>query len=178
EHFSLPASDVDIWMGTLSKTFCGCGGYIAGSSVLIDLLQYQAPGFVYSVGMPPMLAEVSSRAIDLMLEEPWRVQELHANSQTLLRLAKEAGLDTGKADGYAVIPIMVGDSISAVLLADMLRKAGILVLPIIYPGVEEGRARLRFFVSQKHTKDQLEEAVEKTAHFLPLAREKAQGFVE
>ncbi|MCR4667424.1 MAG: aminotransferase class I/II-fold pyridoxal phosphate-dependent enzyme [Desulfovibrio sp.] len=178
EHFQLSADAVDIWMGTLSKTFCGCGGFIAGSSVLVEILKYHAPGFVYSVGMPPMMAEASLAAIDYMLSEPWRVAQLHANSQTMLRLAREAGLDTGRADGYAVIPVMVGDSVTAVILANKLREAGILVLPIIYPGVEEGRARLRFFVSQTHSVEQISAAVEKTAELLPLARAEAQNFVQ
>ena len=176
EHFALAPNDVDIWMGTLSKTFCGCGGYIAGSSVLTEILKFQAPGYVYSVGMPPMLAAASAKAIDLMNEEPWRVEKLHANSQTMLSLAQASGLDTGSADGYAVIPIMLGDSLTAVLLSQLLKENNVLALPIIYPGVEEGRARLRFFLSARHTEEQIREAVEKTCCLLPRAREKARSF--
>ncbi|MBQ7617957.1 MAG: aminotransferase class I/II-fold pyridoxal phosphate-dependent enzyme [Desulfovibrio sp.] len=178
EYFNLQPEDVDIWMGTLSKTFCGCGGYIAGSKVLTEILRYHAPGFVYSVGMPPMLAAASAKAIDLMLAEPWRVKKLHENSQYLLNKAKEAGLDTGCAAGYAVIPVMVGDSLTAVSLAHHLKENGILTLPIIYPGVEEGCARLRFFVSATHSLEQIDQAVAKTAELLPRAREEAQAFAE
>ena len=59
EHFAIDPREVDIWMGTFSKTLCGCGGYIAGCSELIELLKFRAPGFVYSVGMPPPIATAS-----------------------------------------------------------------------------------------------------------------------
>lgn len=173
EHCGVPATDVDIWMGTLSKTFCGCGGFIAGSAALVEFLKYQAPGFVYSVGMPPSIAAASAEAVRIMLAEPERLARLHANCRTLLSLAREKGLDTGKAQGFAVIPIMVGDSLTAALLSQELRNRGVLALPIIYPGVEEGKARLRFFVSASHTEEELRTAVDITAEALPIAREKA-----
>lgn len=176
EHFGLPASDVDIWMGTLSKTFCGCGGFIAGNATLVEFLKYQAPGFVYSVGMPPALAAASAEAARIMLAEPERLERLRVNSRMMLELAKGKGLDTGKAQGFAVIPIMVGDSLTAALLSQELRHRGVLALPIIYPGVEEGRARLRFFVSAMHTEKQLHVAVEATSEALPVARHKAASY--
>ncbi|MCR5814456.1 MAG: aminotransferase class I/II-fold pyridoxal phosphate-dependent enzyme [Desulfovibrio sp.] len=176
EYFGLKANDVDIWMGTLSKTLCGCGGYIAGSHVLIEILKYQAPGFVYSVGMPPLLAQVSLCALTCMRDEPWRVTKLQENGQKLLRQAKALGLDCGKAQGYAVIPIMLGDSLTAVILSQLLKEEGVLALPIIYPGVEEGRARLRFFVSAAHSEAQIAEAVEKTSRLLPKAKSHSRDF--
>ena len=77
EHFGLQPGDIDITMGTLSKTCCTCGGYIAGSAELIELLKFTSPGFVYSVGMSPVLAAASAKAIEIMLREPERVQKLH-----------------------------------------------------------------------------------------------------
>lgn len=173
EYYGVPATDVDIWMGTLSKTFCGCGGFIAGSANLVEFLKYQAPGFVYSVGMPPSIAAASVEAARIMLEEPERLARLQANCRTLLALARERGLNTGKAQGFAVIPIMVGDSLTAALLSQELHNRGVLALPIIYPGVEEGKARLRFFVSASHSEEQLRTAMDITAEALPVAREKA-----
>jgi len=176
EHFHVNPSDVDIWMGTLSKTFCGCGGYIAGSAALIEIIQYHASGFVYSVGMPPMLAASALCALNCMLAEPWRVSKLQEKSKRMLLLAKEAGLDTGVAQGYAVIPIIVGDSLTAVALSQLLKDNGILALPIIYPGVAEGRARLRFFVSASHSDEQITTAINTTAALLPKARLQAEAF--
>jgi len=176
EHFALPAADVDIWMGTLSKSFCGCGGYIAGSAALVEFLKYQAPGFVYSVGMPPSVAAASAEAARIMLAEPQRLERLHGNCKLLLELARDAGLDTGKAEGFAVIPVMVGDSLTAAILSQELRHRGVLALPIIYPGVEEGKARLRFFVSAMHSEDDLRTAVAMISEALPVAREKAASY--
>lgn len=176
EHFHLDTHDIDIFMGTLSKTFCGCGGYIAGKAALIEILKYFAPGYVYSVGMPPMLAAASLTALQIMQSEPERVAKLQENSQYMLKTAKSLGLDTGKADGYAVIPVMMHDSLSCVIAADMLRKAQVFVLPIIYPGVEEGMARLRFFVSQTHSFAQIKQALELTKSIVVKAKERAAEF--
>ena len=176
EAFKIPSKAVDIWMGTLSKTLCGCGGFIAGSHVLIEILKFQAPGFVYSVGMPPLLASASKCALEIMLAEPERVAKLQHNGAYFLRKAKDLGLDTGKAQGYAVIPIMLGNSLTCVLAAELLRQAKILVLPIIYPGVEEGQARLRFFLSEAHSEEQLDFALDKLKDLIPKAKAKTQEF--
>ncbi|MBQ7606849.1 MAG: aminotransferase class I/II-fold pyridoxal phosphate-dependent enzyme [Desulfovibrionaceae bacterium] len=176
EHYGVDPKSVDIWMGTLSKTLCGCGGYIAGSKVLTEILRFEAPGFVYSVGMPPMLAAVSRCALACMLEEPWRVERLQENSRYMLSAAQEAGLATGNASGYALVPVLVGNSLTAVLLSKLLMEKGVLALPIIYPGVPEGSARLRFFVSARHTREQIARAIELTRDLLPVARERTENF--
>ena len=178
EHFGLPATAVDIWMGTLSKSFCGCGGFIAGSAALVEFLKYYAPGFVYSVGMPPLMAAASAAAVDIMLSEPERVARLHERSALLLEHARRQGLDTGRAEGYAVIPVMVGDSLSTAILAQELLNDGVLSMPIIYPGVEEGQARLRFFVSAAHSEEDIRAALDATVRLLPVAREKAAACAE
>jgi len=81
EHAGVDPNDVDIWMGTLSKTLSGCGGYIAGPTVLVEYLKFAAGGFVFSVGMSPPLAAAAIAAFDLMHREPERVARLHRNSQ-------------------------------------------------------------------------------------------------
>ena len=176
EHFGAAPDDVDIWMGTLSKTFCGCGGYIAGSAALVEFLKYRAPGFVYSVGMPPSIAAASAEVVRIMQAEPARLERLHANGRRFLQLAKEKGLDTGRAEGFAVIPVMVGNSLTAAILSQEMRDTGILALPVIYPGVEEGKARLRFFISAMHTDDDLATAVDAAVELLPIARQKAASY--
>lgn len=176
EHFGLAPEDADIWMGTLSKTFCGCGGYIAGSAALVEYLKYRAPGFVYSVGMPPPMAAASTEAVRIMLAEPERLERLHANGKRFLSLARERGLDTGKAQGFAVIPVMAGDSLTAAIFSQEVRDRGVLALPMIYPGVEEGKARLRFFISAMHTDEDLRDAVDAAAESLPVARQKAAAY--
>jgi len=86
---------VDLWFGTLSKALVSCGGYVAGSKIVIDLLKHHAPGFVYSVGMPAAMAAAASAALGVMLREPQRVQTLRRNSQLFHASARAAGLDVG-----------------------------------------------------------------------------------
>ena len=163
EHFGMNPADVDIWMGTLSKTCCGCGGYIAGCRELVELLKYTSPGFVYSVGMSPVLAAASTEALRLMRSEPWRVKKLQDVSHFFVAYAKSLGLNTGKAEGWAVVPVMLGSSLTAGRVATRLFKAHVNVMPIIYPVVEEGAARLRFFLSAAHTEDTVRKALDLTA---------------
>lgn len=151
--------DVDIWMGTLSKTLSGCGGYIAGSQKLVDLLRYLCPGFLYSVGMPAPLAAASLASLQLMLQEPHRVKQLASNSQYFLTGLKDIGCDTGHCAGRAVIPLITGSSIQAARLSQALFDAGVNVQPVTYPAVPEKAARLRFFISSAHTQAQLDETL-------------------
>lgn len=76
EHYGVPGTDVDIWMGTLSKTMSGCGGYIAGERALVEHLKYAAPGFVYSVGLAPALAAAALQCLEILHQEPQRVHQL------------------------------------------------------------------------------------------------------
>ena len=159
EHCHLPGSEVDIWMGTLSKTLVGCGGYIAGSHALVEHLKYAAPGFVYSVGMPPALAAASLTALHILENESNRVETLHQQTTLFLTLAQNARLDTGESEGYAIVPIIIGSSLKATKISGQLFDQGINVQPIIYPAVEESAARLRFFISSQHTKEHIEQTI-------------------
>ncbi|WP_020682472.1 aminotransferase class I/II-fold pyridoxal phosphate-dependent enzyme [Marinobacterium rhizophilum] len=159
EHYGVAGGAVDIWMGTLSKTMAGCGGYIAGEQALIDHLKFSAPGFLYSVGMPAPMAAASLEAIRVMQEEPQRVRQLCERSRYFLARAREQGLDTGLSRGYSVVPVLCGSSIKAVRLSNLLLEKGINVQPIVYPAVEEKLARLRFFISCAHTEAQIDATV-------------------
>lgn len=170
EHFGINPKDVDLWMGTLSKTCCTCGGYIAGSKAVVELLKFTSPGFVYSVGMSPVLAAAAKRALEMMLAEPERVAKLQAVSHEFVRYAKERGLDTGAAEGFAVVPIMLGSSLLAGKLATRLFERHVNVLPIIYPVVEEGAARLRFFLSAAHGYEHVHRAIDIVCEELPKAK--------
>ncbi len=163
EYFGLDPHDVDIWMGTLSKTTSSCGGYIAGSGALADILKAEAGGFVYSVGLSPVLAAAAIAGLDILQSEPERTQRLSRNGQLFLDCAKAAGLDTGISIGRSVVPVIVGDSLRAAQLSNDLLADGINVLPIIHPAVPEGMARLRFFITCDHTEEQIRRAVALTA---------------
>jgi 8-amino-7-oxononanoate synthase len=159
EHFGIDPTRVDIWMGTLSKALSSCGGYIAGKQELIDILKYQAPGLVYSVGLSPPLAAAAKASLEILKAEPQRVARVQANGKLFLSLARAAGMDTSTSEGYAVVSVIVGDLINAGRMAERLLARGLNVLPIIYPAVPIKAARLRFFLTCEHTPTQIRAGV-------------------
>lgn len=170
EHLGVDPSSVELWMGTLSKTLSGCGGYVGGSSALVEYLKVKAPGFVYSVGLSAPIAAAAVASIDVLKAEPWRVAKLRQNGLRFLEKAHAAGLDTGLSMGYAVVPVIVGDSAQTAVLADRVFKRGLNALPIIYPAVPEKGARLRFFITSDHTDEQIDAAVRITSEELSEIR--------
>lgn len=160
EEQNVDFSKIDIWMGTMSKTLASCGGYIAGSRALIELLKFKAPGFVYSVGMSAPATAAALKSIDIMEDEPERIQKLRDISRFCLKTAQEAGIDTGVCEGFAIIPIMIRDAIKAVIIADKMLQRGYNMLPIIYPAVPMKEARLRLFMTADHTEEQIKGAID------------------
>jgi 7-keto-8-aminopelargonate synthetase-like enzyme len=159
EHCGVDPREIDVWMGTLSKTLATCGGFIAGSAEMVDYLRASAPGFLFSVGMPAPTAAASLEALRIMLAEPERMARLRDNGQVFVDAAKAAGLDVGETLGRAIIPVIIGSSLRTTLVADLLWKRGVAAQPILYPGVPERSARLRFFVTSEHSPDDLRWAV-------------------
>ncbi|WP_409409742.1 aminotransferase class I/II-fold pyridoxal phosphate-dependent enzyme [Acidithiobacillus ferriphilus] len=151
EHFGIDPREVDIWMGTLSKSLAACGGYVAGEKALIENLRYLAPGFLYSVGMSPPVAAAAQAALDLLKAEPERVATLQARGAYFFDRIRALGLDTRSSAGIAIIPVIFGSSLHAVRLSSELLRRGVHVQPIIYPAVPEKQARLRFFLSSTHS---------------------------
>lgn len=172
EHFGLTNGEIDILMGTLSKTLSACGGYICGRHSLVENLKYTSPGFVYSVGMSPPLAAAALESLRIMQEEPERVEKLQVNGRHFYETARAAGLDIGYCQGYCVIPVIVGSSLIAAKLSNLLFEQGINVQPIIYPAVEERAARLRFFLSSTHTDEQISSTVALVASELKALKQK------
>jgi 8-amino-7-oxononanoate synthase len=160
DRFGVDPGEVDIWMGTLSKSLVSCGGYIAGSKDLVDFLKVAAPGFVFSVGMAPPAAAAALAALELLEREPERVRRLNDRAALFLRLAREGGLDVGGSIGASIVPIVTGSSIRAGRLAQALFHRGVNVQPILYPAVPERAARLRFFATASHTEEQIRNTVE------------------
>lgn len=155
EYCGIDPQDVDLWMGTLSKSFASCGGYIAGSAALVEYLKYTAPGFVFSVGMSPPNAAATLAAVRVLKAEPERATTLQARAKLFLDLAQEHNLDTGMSQDSPVIPIIVGDSLKSIQLSQNLFKRGINVPFMIYPSVPQNGARLRFFITCNHTEEQI-----------------------
>jgi len=166
EAFDVHPRDVDLWMGTLSKALGSCGGYIAGRQELIEYLRYTAPGFVFSCGMTAASAAAALASIRVLESQPQRVARLQRNADLFLRLAREHGLNTGLSQGTPIVPVILGSSLKALQLSQALGERGINVKPIMYPAVEESKARLRFFLSSLHTEEQLRYTVQAVAEEL------------
>ena len=155
EYHNVVRGDVDMWMGTMSKSFASCGGWICASHALVEYLKYTTPGFVYSVGLSPPGAAAALASLHQLEKHPERVTKCQKNSKRFLELLKERGIDTGMSKDSAVVPAIIGNSMIALQLSDRLKDRGVNVQPILYPAVEEHLARLRFFLSSLHTDEQL-----------------------
>jgi 8-amino-7-oxononanoate synthase len=147
-------------MGTLSKAYASCGGYIAGNAELIDTLRYSAPGFVFSVGLPPAMTASALAALRVIKREPERVQRLHSNGAFFLREAAALGLDTGRAVGIGMLPIMVGATTRGAKAVTKVFERGINTSLIMYPGVPLNAARLRFFLTSEVTEEEIKLALQ------------------
>jgi 8-amino-7-oxononanoate synthase/acyl carrier protein len=175
-HFpGIDPRDVDLWMGTLSKSFASCGGYIAGAGPMVNYLKFTAPGFLYSVGMSPPNAAAALKSLELMQRHPEIVERLRQRSKLFLELARSKGINTGFSVGAAVIPAIIGNSEHCMRLSQALAERRINVQPIVHPAVEENAARLRFFISATHSEDEIRHTVDVLAEELakigPLSNE-------
>ncbi|MEN3609643.1 aminotransferase class I/II-fold pyridoxal phosphate-dependent enzyme [Plantactinospora sp. ZYX-F-223] len=162
EHWQVEPTDVDLWMGTLSKALASCGGYVAGHAKLVDYLRYTTPGFVYSVGIPPAAAAAALAAVRVLTADTGPVARLHRNAALFRARATARGVRTGGA-GTPIVPVVTGGSARTLRLGARMRERRINVQPIVYPAVPEAAGRLRFFVKAAHTADQIEAAVDALA---------------
>ena len=159
EHFDVDPQRVDIIIGTLSKTFATCGGFICAQRVVLDWMRYTLPGFVYSVGLPPVIAAAAQAALNLMVSEPERVSALQQNAQRFLEKAQEAGLSTGGAVGHAIIPVLFPDLATTMQGSHFLFERGIYAPPIVALGVPKELPRIRFFISARHSAEDIDRTV-------------------
>ena len=163
EHAGVDRADVDLWMGTLSKTLASCGGYIAGHGELVEFLRYNCPGYVYSAALPPVGAAAAEAALGVLEREPERSVALQDKVQMAQSLARAAGLDIGTADIAPILPVILGERDLTLHTSFALYQRGLCAHPLVYPAVPKHQARLRFFITGLHTEAQLQEAFEAVA---------------
>lgn len=155
EHFGLPSDAVDIKMGTLSKTIPSAGGYVAGKADLIQFLQHEARGFIFSAALPPASAAASLAAFDVIEDEPERIQAVQRNFHHMTSRLWEAGFDLLNTE-TAILPVMCGSLENAVRLARYCQDKGIFVQAVVAPVVPPGLARLRACVAAGHSIEDLD----------------------
>jgi 8-amino-7-oxononanoate synthase len=150
---------IDLIIGTMSKTLASCGGFIAAKRSITEWMRYSLPGFVYSVGLSPVITAAARAALQLMQEESWRIDRLTKNAELFRQCAQEADLDTGPAIGRGVVPILFGSSQETMLASHYLLKQGFYCPPIVQIGVPKDQPRLRFFISATHTEDDIRRVI-------------------
>jgi 8-amino-7-oxononanoate synthase len=155
EHVGVDPQQIDLTIGTLSKTLASCGGFVAGNAPVIEWLRYTLPGFVYSVGLSPVITAAAETALQVMQDETWRIGRLRQNAEIFMELAHDAGLDTGPAIGRGVVPVLFSDSLETLAASSHLMDHGYYVPPIIQIGVPKDQPRLRFFLSALHTEAEM-----------------------
>ncbi len=155
EVYGIPRDDVDMWMGTLSKSFGSAGGFIAARHNLVEYLRYTTPGFVFAAGLPPGNVGAALGSLRKLIREPERVEALNSISRLFLDLAKEAGLNTGPSKDSPIIPVITGSSLLALRLSEALFHNGINAQPILHPAVDENQTRVRFFLTCLHKPEQV-----------------------
>ncbi|TMI32294.1 glycine C-acetyltransferase [Candidatus Bathyarchaeota archaeon] len=152
-HFHLEGK-VDIDMGTFSKAFGCVGGYVVGSKDLCVYLQNKVRSYLLSGSHPPAVAGACIAALQLVQRQPSLVKKLWDNTRYFKKGLKDIGFDTGNSE-TPITPVIVGDAGKARELADNLFKAGIFVLPIVFPMVARDKARVRTIVTSAHTRKDL-----------------------
>lgn len=155
EETGVDPSRVDLVIGTLSKTFASCGGFICGKQGIIDWMRFTLPGFVYSVGLSPVITASAMAALELLKTEPHRIAKLAHNAEYFRDTMQAAGLDTGPAIGRAVVPVLFTSDRETMMASQHLLENGVYVPPVVRIGVPKDQPRLRFFISASHREEDI-----------------------
>jgi 8-amino-7-oxononanoate synthase len=169
EHFGLE-DEVDIIMGTYSKSLASIGGFIAGSEKVIHYIKHFARSLIFSASPPPASVAAVDAAIDIIGQEPERIERLWKNTLKMLEGLKALGFEIGPS-ATPIIPVMVGDNEIAFQMALMLQEEGVFANVAVSPAVPEGKALIRTSYMATHTEEQLDRvlaAFEKTGKALGL----------
>jgi len=157
EYFGLENA-VDIHMGTLSKTIPSVGGYIAAEKSMIDYLRHNSRPFIFSAPIPPVNAAVAIAALEVIEDEPERVENLHRNMERYRAGIQSMGYNIGDSV-TAIVPIIVGEEEETLQLCKIVNEMGVFICPIVYPAVSKGTSRLRSHVLTNHTVEDIDEAL-------------------
>jgi len=157
EHFGLE-DEVDLIMGTYSKSLASIGGFISGSADVIHYIKHLARALVFSASPPPASVASVSVAIDIIESEPERREQLWKNTQKMLDGFKQIGFQTGRSE-TPIIPVIVGDDEKAFLMAMMLQEEGIFANVAVTPAVPTGMALIRTSYMATHTDEHLDKVL-------------------
>ncbi|CAN5480384.1 pyridoxal phosphate-dependent aminotransferase family protein [soil metagenome] len=158
DHFNL-TDEVDIIGGTFSKSLASIGGYVAADAVVIDYLKHHARSLIFSASMAPACVAATQKALEIIIAEPERRENLWRNANFLLDGIRRIGLDAGESE-TPIIPVVVGEMDICFAMWRELHDAGIFVNPIAPPATPPDRSLIRLSVMATHTIDQLSYALD------------------
>ncbi|MCB2180104.1 aminotransferase class I/II-fold pyridoxal phosphate-dependent enzyme [bacterium] len=151
--------DVDLIMGTFSKSFASLGGFIAGEATVVDYIQHSARSLIFSASIPPSNTAAALAALQIMRDEPERVDRLTKIAEKMRKGFTELGFDIGNSQ-TPVIPIIVGDDMKTFIFWKALLDAGVYVNAVISPATAPGRQLLRTSYMATHTDEQLDRVLD------------------
>ena len=152
--------DVDLIMGTFSKSLATIGGFIAADKHIINYLKHTSRTLIFSASITPASTACVLAALDVMEKETWRMDALWANTNYMRAKLQTAGFDTGHST-TPIIPLYVRDNTKTFMLTRMLMEDGVFVNPVVSPAVASEDTLIRISLMATHTFDQIDEAVEK-----------------
>jgi 8-amino-7-oxononanoate synthase len=158
-HFNL-TKEVDLIMGTFSKSLASLGGFIASDAATIDYLKHKARSLIFSASMTPGSVASVLAALDIIESEPELIDKLWANTHYATKLLLDEGFDLGHTES-PILPIYIRDNLKTFQVTKCLQDEGIFVNPVVSPAVPPESSLLRFSLMASHTFDQIDEAVEK-----------------
>ena len=157
-HFGV-TDDVDLIMGTFSKSFASIGGFVASDESVINYLRHNARSYIFSASNTPAATAAANAALDIMLNEPERIQHLWDLTNYALNGFREMGCEIGNTS-TPIIPLFIRDNDLTFLIVKELFEAGIFVNPVVSPAVASNDTLIRFSLMATHTKEQLDYALE------------------
>ncbi len=152
--------DVDLIMGTFSKSFASLGGFIAGSEPVIHYIQHHARSLIFSASMPPGNVAAVAAALEVMIEEPERITRVNEIGRCMRQEFQRLGFNTGPSQ-TPIIPIIIGDQNATFLTWKILFEEGVYTNPVIPPGVPPNLSLLRTSYMATHTDSQMQFVLEK-----------------
>jgi glycine C-acetyltransferase len=158
-HFGLDPRRVDVQVGTLSKAIGVLGGFIAGPSHLIEWLVNRGRPFLFSTSAPPAVAAACLAALDVIRDEPERIDRLWSNTNFFKKGLHGLGFDTGASE-TPITPVIAGEEATAVELSRLLWEEGVFSPAIVFPTVAKGQSRVRTIVTADHREEDLAEALD------------------
>ncbi len=168
-HFGL-SNEVDLTMGTFSKSLASLGGFIAADAPTIEYLKHHARSLIFSASMTPASTASALAALDIIQKEPEHIERLWANTRHATGLLKERGFDIGETE-TPIIPIYIRNNEKTFLITKRLQENGVFVNPVVSPAVPPDATLIRFSLMATHTFAQIEEAIEKLAEAMKWANE-------